>query len=108
MSVPGIVALNADGTLDDTFNIGEAFAGEGGEFPASFADPLRGGEILDVSPSVILPDLAGFTDAVELPDGSLLIGGQFFFYNDHYSPGLVRLFADGSIDFDLWRRGILQ
>ncbi len=105
-AVPGprpfinLVRLNVDGAMDDTFTIGEVFAGEDNESFPFFEDPLRGGE--GIFAPVIEPELTGFTDAVELPDGSILVSGQFTFYNGHYSPGLIRLFADGSIDFDFY------
>ncbi len=72
-----LARLNSDGTVDDTFAIGEVYAGEGDENFPSLEDPLRGGE--NFFAPVIEPDLAGFTDAVELPDGSILVSGQFDF-----------------------------
>ena len=92
-----LVRLNVDGSLDNTFVSGNI---DGGALNVNFpfiSDPLRGGEILQQA--VFSPALAGFMDAVELGDDSILVSGQFDFYDGHYSPGLVKLSANGSIDF---------
>ena len=93
-----LVRLNVDGSLDNTFVSGNI---DGGALNLNFpviTDPLRGGEVFQQA--VFSPALAGFMDAVELVSGSILVSGQFDFYEGHYSPGLVRLLADGNIDFD--------
>ena len=66
----GIARLNADGTLDTTFN-----------------PPVFGG----LSPNTIY--------SIKLQtDGKIVVGGQFGNVNDFYSPDVVRLNSDGSVD----------
>jgi len=63
-----IVRLNADGSLDSTFNTGAASANGSVE-------------------SIVLQ-----------PDGRILVGGQFSFFNGAPALGVVRLTASGAID----------
>ncbi len=63
-----LVRLNADGTIDQTF----------------------------ISPAD-LPEFALMTEAYE-DNGKLIVAGPFNIYNGVYSPGIVRLNSDGSVD----------
>jgi|GEM_PF-3023750 len=65
---PYLMRLNADGSLDSTFNS----AGTGAD--------------------------GGISAISVLPDGKILIGGAFTGYNGTYIRGLVRLDADGTLD----------
>ncbi len=65
-----IARLNPDGTLDTTFN-----------------PPVFGALTNNLITSIKLQ-----------PDGKIIVVGQFAFVNDFYSPIVVRLNADGSID----------
>lgn len=64
-----IIRLNADGTLDSSFNVGSG--------PAGFGDIM-----------VILP----------LPSGKVMLGGYFDAFNGQPDSGAVRLNANGSVD----------
>ena len=64
----GILRLNTDGTIDNTFNIGTG---------------LNNG--------------SGRCIRIQ-SDGKILVGGSFEKYNETFSTGLVRLNTDGSID----------
>ncbi|MBD2720500.1 T9SS type A sorting domain-containing protein [Hymenobacter armeniacus] len=65
----GVVRLNANGSVDATFNVGTGFGA--GAFPE--------------------------TIAVQ-PDGKILIGGDFTSFNGQFTQSLVRLNANGSVD----------
>lgn len=70
----GLARLNADGSLDSTFN-----AGSGAVY----------GEFSQVGQVNCL---------AVLPNGKILVGGTFESFNNVSPPGLVRLNADGSVD----------
>lgn len=63
-----LARLNADGSLDDSFNVGVG---------------ISGGKVYAI--------------AVQ-PDGKILVGGFFAAYNNTPATGLIRLNADGSVD----------
>lgn len=65
----GVLRVNTDGSLDPSFNPGSGAA----EYRNVYA-------------------------AAVLPDGKIMIGGQFTKYNGTPSPGLLRLNRDGSVD----------
>jgi uncharacterized delta-60 repeat protein len=65
----GIVRLNTDGTFDTSFNVGTGF--------------LYGANI--------------FALALQ-PDGKIIVGGTFSYYNGNQLKNLVRLNVDGSVD----------
>jgi uncharacterized delta-60 repeat protein len=69
----GIARLNADGTVDHTFNTGSGFGFE------HLYDPV-------------------VVDIVVQPDGKILVAGDFISFNGSAAHGLVRLNADGSRD----------
>ncbi|MDQ1247347.1 MAG: hypothetical protein QG597_1717, partial [Actinomycetota bacterium] len=69
----GIARLNADGTLDEGYNPG------GGTT-----------SVLDGSPAV--------TSLVRQPDGKVIIGGWFTEFDGIDRRGVLRLFADGTLD----------
>ena len=71
ISKVGLVRLNADGTIDNTFNSGAT------GFNNAIIDILAIGFQLD---------------------GKILVGGQFTIYNGISKASLIRLNADGSID----------
>lgn len=64
----GVVRLNADGSLDNTFNVGTGID------------------------SLVAQSL------VRLPDGKILIGGRFTSFNGTPCGGIIRLNPDGTID----------
>ncbi|MEN9323631.1 MAG: hypothetical protein RL699_1411 [Bacteroidota bacterium] len=66
-----IARLNTDGSLDTTFNIGAGF---------------------------ISTQSTGVNALCIQPDGKILVGGTFTNYNGVDVNGLVRLYADGSLD----------
>lgn len=68
MRFGGITRLNADGSFDKSFN-----PGEGALFSSVYAIALQ-------------------------PDGKILIGGNFRFFNGVIRDHIVRLHADGSVD----------
>ena len=73
----GIIRLNSNGTVDNTFNIGTGFTGGVG-IP---------------SPS------AGTVITIALqPDGKILVGGDFFSYSGVTCNGIIRLNTGGTID----------
>jgi uncharacterized delta-60 repeat protein len=70
----GIARLNAaDGSLDSTFNAGSGVFDNGGSVGAAYALAV-------------------------LPNGQILVGGDFITFNGVPYTGLVRLNADGSLD----------
>jgi len=76
----GLVRLNADGTFDTTFN--SAYTG---------ANPLFS--------TVGLPNSGNTIKTMVLqPDGKIIIGGYFSFYNNVSRNNIVRINSDGSLD----------
>ena len=71
----GIVRLNSNGTIDPGFQL----TGTG-------LHPYFAGSSV------------GVLSVKELPDYSLLVGGNFIYYNNTLSPGLVKLSSNGTID----------
>jgi len=63
-----VIRLNADETLDETFNV------------------------MGSGPNNVV------NSVLQLPDGKLLIGGSFTAYNDHVCNGIARLNTDGTFD----------
>lgn len=72
-SSPGLVRLNPNGSIDESFDVG---LGAQGLF-------------------IYLPYVRSI---VIQPDGKILIAGTFTSYNDNPCPGVARLNADGSFD----------
>ena len=70
----GVVRLNADGSVDTTFDPGTGVTGNSGN------------------------GTNGVYDVVVQPDGRILLGGYFNAYNGTQSPGIVRVNTDGSLD----------
>lgn len=70
----GIVKLNADGSIDNTFNTGTGISSDG----------------LTVNTSI--------NDFAIQPDGKIIVVGQFQTFNGQSYPRIVRLNSDGSID----------
>ena len=127
ISTNRLARLNADGTLDNSFNIGTGFSGSNCSFnfPASVnAICLQSdGKIIvggcfgsynNVSINTLLrlntngtldntfttgsgPDNS-ILSIVQQNDGKILIGGRFFSYNSLGKPFLARLNTDGSLD----------
>ena len=71
----GIVRLNSNGTIDAGFQL----TGTG-------LHPYFAGSSV------------GVLSVKELPDNSLLVGGNFIYYNNTLSPGLVKLSSNGAFD----------
>ncbi len=74
---PALVRLNPDGTRDPSFVV-----------PEIRPEPLTNGWSSGV----------WLTDVVPLPDGSVLVGGQFGFVGGLRRPSLVRLLPNGNLD----------
>lgn len=72
VSVPGLVRLNSDGNIDDTFTP-----------PAFRISYTQIGTLYSITP---------------LPDGDLMVGGSFTMVDSEERPNLVRLNNDGTID----------
>ena len=70
----GVVRLNPDGSVDNTFNPGSGTTGNSGN------------------------GTNGTYDVVVQPDGRILLAGFFNAYNGTQSPGVVRVNTDGSLD----------
>jgi uncharacterized delta-60 repeat protein len=68
----GLARLNADGTLDEGFGIGDGFDGSKGA-----------GQVLSIALQ---------------SDGGILVGGQFTEFDGNPANGLARLNADGTLD----------
>ena len=66
----GIIRLNSDGTIDNTFNYGTGF-------------DSGGGNVYDI---------------VIQPDGKILVGGQFNDYDGNSANNIIRLNTGGTID----------
>lgn len=79
LPVPNLVRLNADGTLDTSFNVGsQGFATTNGTSS---------------------PPNSGFPEVMVVqPDGKIVVGGNFGAVNGTPAYSLVRLNANGSID----------
>jgi uncharacterized delta-60 repeat protein len=124
----GIIRLNSNGTLDNTFSMqgllddlgsintvallhdGKIIVG--GYFSSWNGTPYTGIIRLNSNGTIdpgfqltgtgLHPYFAGNSVGVltvkELPDYSLLVGGNFIYYNTTLSPGLVKLLPNGSID----------
>ncbi len=69
----GVVRLNADGSLDASFNVGTGVVDDGGQVGTAYTVNV-------------------------LPNGQILVGGAFATFNGVGTAGLVRLNADGSVD----------
>lgn len=69
----GVARLNADGSLDNSFNVGSGIVDNGDQVGAAYALAV-------------------------LPSGQILVGGDFITFNGVPYTGLVRLNADGSLD----------
>ena len=117
----GLARLNADGTLDSTFNLGTGVGGNvattavytngtnlgkiliGGTFtnyngfPATNLARLLTNGAFDVSFASIRTDGAVLTTAI-LTNGKVVIGGMFTQINDVARRGVARLSPDGSMD----------
>ena len=119
----GIIRLNSDGTIDNTFNIGTGF-GIGAGFPYVFSITLQldgkilvGGDFSSysgvTSNNIIRLNSDGtidntfntgsgfgnivYTIALQ-PDGKILVGGAFISYNGTSRNRIIRLNTDGAID----------
>ncbi|NBV24849.1 MAG: hypothetical protein EBS05_23385, partial [Proteobacteria bacterium] len=116
---PGLVALNAAGAVDSTFNTGSGMAGKvfvvalqpdgkvivGGDFTV-VNNTARGGVArLNADGSLDTTFLAGLSGAdsavraaLVQPDGKVVIGGSFTTVNGVPRAGVARLNPDGSLD----------
>lgn len=102
-----LVRLNANGTLDASFNCGTDPAFGAG------VRVLSGGKILSLQPLIKRLNTNGtidatfnsgtgfnnsLSDAIEQPDGKIIVIGVFTSYNGIPANGVIRLNADGSVD----------
>jgi uncharacterized delta-60 repeat protein len=74
-SVSNLCRLNPDGLIDNTFNIGNGFSGSFNMFFGSCV----------------------YSTAIQ-SDGKIIVGGNFFFYNNLQKSGICRLNIDGTND----------
>jgi len=114
----GILRLNADGTMDSTFNWGSganatvqslnvqpddkiivsgSFQKYNGEAAISVARLNADGSKDNTFNSLMQTNATIYATAVQ-PDGKILIGGIFSKYNNISRQGLARLNTDGSLD----------
>jgi uncharacterized delta-60 repeat protein len=113
-----IIRLNSDGTIDNTFNIGNGF--NGGVYTIALQPDgkiLVGGffnnynstfstYIIRLNSDGTIDNTFnignGFNDGVLSialqPDGKILVGGFFTFYNGTFRNRIIRLNSDGTID----------
>lgn len=114
----GLIRLNDDGSIDTTFNTGSGF--DGGIFcinQQSDGKILLGGAFTsydgNIANYIIRLNIDGSIDDTFLsgngfdsnvnsiyvqPDGKILVGGNFQFYNEIYYYNIIRLNTDGNID----------
>lgn len=114
----GVGRLNADGSIDNTFNTGGGFNDKvnvlaiqadnkilvGGDFNTFKGETFN--YILRLNPDYSIDRTfntgSGFNGKVNTivvqPDGKILVGGNFFYYNGFFVTYLIRLNQDGSID----------
>jgi uncharacterized delta-60 repeat protein len=120
VSKNGIVRLNTDGSIDNSFVIGDGFTGDtlvytvkiqtdgkilvGGQFTSysgvskNFIVRLNSNGSIDSS-FVIGTGFNNTTLSIALqPDGKILVGGYFTTYSGVSSNRIIRLNTDGSID----------
>lgn len=122
-SVPArsLVRITVDGLVDTNFNVGSGFNGPvfalaaltnggviaGGQFTAFNGQPA--GSIVRLNSDgsrdtnfTTTPGFQGQSATVAalalLPDGRVMVGGQFSTYNGTSRDGIARLMADGSLD----------
>ena len=121
-----LARFNADGSLDLTFNPGtgaDGFVQTIVQYPTDFQNQSRVGQLIiaggfnsyngSLRPSIARVNADGSLDPTFAPgngadgpirfvslraDGKILIGGQFFFFNDVFFNGVALLNDDGSID----------
>ena len=114
-----IIRLNSDGSIDNTFSIGTGVAGGsvnsiaiqsdgkilvGGGFTSyngttsNYIIRLNSDGTIDNTFSVGTGFDGPVYSIVVQSDGKILVGGQFTTYNGTYSPCIIRLNSDGSID----------
>ncbi len=114
-----IARLNADGSLDQTFNPGSGFNNAvlsivplpdgrilvGGAFtqyngaPVGIIVRLNADGSLDSTFNTGAASTNGSVESIVVqPDGRILVGGQFSFFNGAPALGVVRLNASGAID----------
>lgn len=114
----GIAQLNPDGSLDTSFDPGIGFAGyvscvavrpDGRIIVGGYLYSYNGvamynliqlnpdGSVDDTFDVANGPD-SGVASMALLEDGSLLIGGSFFYYDSTDSPYLAKILPDGSLD----------
>ena len=119
ISVNCVARINPDGTLDTTFHIGSAFNGAvyciaiqpngkiivGGSF--SNYDGIMQNDIARVNADGSLDTTfnqsgAGANGTVQAiavqPDGKIVVGGDFTYYNSTFEMRIVRLDTNGTID----------
>jgi uncharacterized delta-60 repeat protein len=120
-----LVRLNADGSIDTGFGIGDGFSGTvrsialqpdgrilvggsfntfDGNYSGSSLARLNADGSIDTGFDIGTGFSGGVLSIVLQPDGGILVGGGFNSFDDDYSNNrLVRLNADGSIDtgFDI-------
>jgi uncharacterized delta-60 repeat protein len=116
-----IIRLNSDGTIDGTFNIGNGFDNTllsitlqpdgkilvGGYFTTyngitrNRIIRLNSDGTIDITFNIGDGAIFGQVQTIKTQsDGKILVGGDFQFFNNflYYSPKIVRLNSDGSVD----------
>ncbi|MBI2901214.1 MAG: hypothetical protein HYY17_13610 [Planctomycetes bacterium] len=122
LSINGMIRLNADGSADPAFNIGDGFAFGGGVLVLAsvgdgsgrvyaggtftYYDGVSRNRMIRLKPDGWIDSSfgvgSGFSDSVKsivpVPGGDVYVGGEFSVYNTVSSPRLIRLNVDGSRD----------
>ncbi|RTY86449.1 hypothetical protein EKL32_27650, partial [Flavobacterium sp. GSN2] len=123
----GVGRLNNDGTIDNTFNSFAGFNAKvkvivlqpdnkilvGGEFTAYKGEPSNFIVRLnpDYSKDMTFNVGAGFNNTVNAiviqPNGAILVGGDFYMFNNVIAQKIIRLNIDGSMDntFNIINKG---
>ena len=116
ITLKSIIRLNSDGSIDDTFVIGDGFDGVvntivlqsdekilvGGDF--SNYDSITSKKIIRLNSNGSIDNtfVGAFGDSVYTiqiqSDGKILVGGNFTEYNGTGSNYIIRLNSDGSVD----------
>jgi uncharacterized delta-60 repeat protein len=92
-----LVRLNSDGSMDSTFNSSTLSAGDLTQTFPAVHDPEEGGNLVQPLLGAFAAN-SPFRDAELLPDGRIVVAGEFTSFDGTPARGLVQLNADGTVD----------